>query len=216
MLRSRKPSSASRLTSGTISGTSGSMRNCEVLSITTQPAAAARGACTLETAAPGENRPRSKPSKSKSSSARTVSTSSSPKLTSLPAEPLEASATTSLTGNCRSARMFSISWPTAPVAPTTATSVAHVFDPAAKVCAQTLGIIRAASRANKAIRSDGMLFAAEAGPCRSCCGSADRRCRRRRGAPASPIETAAEATRLLSRALVLEVGDDLGPFLGRH
>ena len=88
MLRSRKPASASRLTSGTISGTSSSMRNCEVLSITTQPAAAARGACTLDTAAPGENRPRSKPSKSKSSSGRTVSTRSSPKLTSLPAEPL--------------------------------------------------------------------------------------------------------------------------------
>ena len=39
-----KPFSASRLTSGTTSGTSGSMRNCEVLSITTQPAAAALGA----------------------------------------------------------------------------------------------------------------------------------------------------------------------------
>ena len=88
MLRSRKPASASRLTSGTISGTSSSMRNCEVLSITTQPAAAARGACTLDTAAPGENRPRSQPSKSKSSSERTLSTWSSPKLTSLPAEPL--------------------------------------------------------------------------------------------------------------------------------
>ena len=73
MLRSRKRSSASGLTSGTTSGTCSSIRNCEVLSITTQPAAAARGAWTLEIAAPGENRPMSVPSKSKVSSACTLS-----------------------------------------------------------------------------------------------------------------------------------------------
>ena len=78
MLRSRKRSSASGLTSGTTSGTCSSMRNCEVLSITTQPAAAARGAWTLEIAAPGENSPMSVPSKSKLSRARTLSTRSSP------------------------------------------------------------------------------------------------------------------------------------------
>ena len=47
--------SARALTSGTTSGTSGSMRKCDVLSITTQPALAARGAWTAETFAPGEN-----------------------------------------------------------------------------------------------------------------------------------------------------------------
>ena len=88
MLRSRKRSSASGLTSGTTSGTCSSMRNCEVLSITTQPAAAARGAWILEIAAPGENSPRSVPSKSKVSSALTFSRRSSPNETSLPSEPL--------------------------------------------------------------------------------------------------------------------------------
>ena len=52
------------LTSGTTSGTSGSMRKQEVLSITTQPASAARGACTAETLAPGENSAMSVPRKS--------------------------------------------------------------------------------------------------------------------------------------------------------
>ncbi len=51
-------------TSGTTSGTPGSMRNCEVLSMTRQPAAAARGACTAEIAAPGENSARCVPAKS--------------------------------------------------------------------------------------------------------------------------------------------------------
>ena len=55
MPRLAKRFSACGFTSGTTSGTSGSMRNWLVLSITTQPAAAARGACTAETAAPGEN-----------------------------------------------------------------------------------------------------------------------------------------------------------------
>src|SRR3546814_10063797 len=36
---------------------SGSIRNCDVLSTTTQPALAARGAWTADTLAPGENRP---------------------------------------------------------------------------------------------------------------------------------------------------------------
>ena len=46
---------ASRLTSGTTSGTSGSMRKWEVLSITTAPALAARGECSAETLPPGED-----------------------------------------------------------------------------------------------------------------------------------------------------------------
>ena len=97
------------------------MRNWLVLSITTQPAAAARGACTAETAAPGENRPMSVPRKSNFSRFWTLSVRFSPKDTSCPAERPEASATTSLTGKSRSASVFRISRPTAPVAPTTAT-----------------------------------------------------------------------------------------------
>jgi hypothetical protein len=80
------------LTSLTTSGTSGSMRNCEVLSITTVPALAARGACTAETLAPGENRPISTPVKSNRSRSCTFSTWSSPKETSPPAERSEATA----------------------------------------------------------------------------------------------------------------------------
>ena len=74
------------------------MRNWLVLSMTMQPAAAARGACTAETAAPGLNRPMSQPVKSNLSRFCTVSTCLSPKLTCWPAERPEARAATSLTG----------------------------------------------------------------------------------------------------------------------
>ena len=113
--------SACGFTSGTTRGTSGSMRKWLVLSMTMQPAAAARGAWTAETAAPGLNRPRWQPAKSKLSVLRTVSTACSPKLTCWPAERGEASATTSLTGKARSDSVLMISRPTAPGAPTTAT-----------------------------------------------------------------------------------------------
>ncbi len=64
MLRLRKFFRASAFTSGTTSGISGSMRKKEVLSITTQPAAAARGAKVAETVLPGEKRAMSVPAKS--------------------------------------------------------------------------------------------------------------------------------------------------------
>ena len=48
----------------------------------------------------------------------------SPNETSVPIERVEASATTSYTGKRRSARISSISRPTLPVAPTTATLIA--------------------------------------------------------------------------------------------
>ena len=113
--------SASGFTSGTTSGTSGSMRNWLVLSITVQPAPAARGAWMAETAAPGLNNPRSQPWKSNASSDWTLSTSFSPNETSWPTERPDARAATRPTGNLRSARVLSSSRPTAPVAPTTAT-----------------------------------------------------------------------------------------------
>ena len=97
------------------------MRNWLVLSITTQPAAAARGAWMAETEAPGLNSPMSQPAKSNVSRFLTLSTCFSPNETSVPVERPEATAATSSTGNWRSASVFSISRPTAPVAPTTAT-----------------------------------------------------------------------------------------------
>ena len=121
MFRRPNFASACGFTSGTTSGTSGSMRKWLVLSITTHPAAAARGACTAETAAPGENSPIFQPRKSKVSRLRTVSTFFSPNDTSCPVDRPDASAATSSAGNFRSASVFSISRPTAPVAPTTAT-----------------------------------------------------------------------------------------------
>src|SRR5260221_4129305 len=88
---------------------------------TRPPALTARGACTADTLAPGENKAMSTPLKSNLSRSCTLRTSSSPNDTSPPAERSEATAQTSDTGNARSARMLSISWPTTPVAPTTAT-----------------------------------------------------------------------------------------------
>ena len=113
--------SACGFTSGTTSGTSCSMRNWLVLSITRHPAAAARGAWIADTAAPGLNRPISHPLKSKVSRLRTLSTRLSPKLISWFVDRAEASATMSSTGKARSFRVLMISRPTAPVAPTTAT-----------------------------------------------------------------------------------------------
>ena len=52
---------AAALTSGTTSGTSGSMRQAEVLSTTTAPAAASRGASSLDALAPVEQRAMSSP-----------------------------------------------------------------------------------------------------------------------------------------------------------
>jgi hypothetical protein len=121
MLRLEKRLRACGFTSGTTSGTSGSMRKWLVLSITTQPAAAARGAWTADTEAPGENRPMSVPRKSNFSRFWTLSVPFSPNDTSDPVERPDANATTSPTGKSRSARVLRISRPTAPVAPTTAT-----------------------------------------------------------------------------------------------
>ena len=120
MPRRMRPS-ASGFTSGTTSGTSGSMRNWLVLSITMHPASAARGAWMAETAAPGLNRPMSQPAKSNRSSACTLSTRLVPNETSWPTDLPEARAAMSDTGKSRSANVLRISRPTAPVAPATAT-----------------------------------------------------------------------------------------------
>src|ERR1700722_4624505 len=88
--------------------------------MTSAPAATIFGAHSLDTAEPADMSTMSVPLKSKYSSAFTFSVVS-PKETSVPMEFVDASATTSLAGNARSARTLSISRPTLPVAPTTAT-----------------------------------------------------------------------------------------------
>ena len=64
MPRLRKPATASALTSGTISGTSGSYRQADELSITTAPAAAIFGDHSFDTAPPADIRQISTPEKS--------------------------------------------------------------------------------------------------------------------------------------------------------
>ena len=120
MFRFSNRLTASAFTSGTINGTSGSILNCEVLSITTAPTFAALGANSAETCAPGEERTISVPLKLKFAKSCTSRIDSSPNDTCLPADRSEARATTSSAGNPLSARILSISRPTLPVAPTTA------------------------------------------------------------------------------------------------
>src|ERR1700730_12764210 len=87
--------------------------------MTTQPWPAIFGAHSFETVPPADIRQISVPLNSKFSSDLHFKILS-PKETSVPIERGEASATTSSAGNRRSARISSISRPTFPVAPTTA------------------------------------------------------------------------------------------------
>src|SRR5207248_11401257 len=66
-----KPETASAFTSGTINGTSGSIRQAEELSITTAPCAAIFGDHSFDTAAPADIRQMSTSEKSKFSRALT-------------------------------------------------------------------------------------------------------------------------------------------------
>jgi hypothetical protein len=95
------------------------MRKSEELSMTTQPALAALGAYSLVASEPIAKKAMSQPAKSKLARSWVASVRS-PKEHSVPRLRRLASAATSSTGNSRSARMFSISRPTLPVAPTTA------------------------------------------------------------------------------------------------
>src|SRR4029079_7010393 len=78
-----KPVTASAFTSGTIKGTSGSIRQNDELSITTAPAAANFGAHSFETAEPADIRQMSMALRSQCSSAFTFKVRS-PKDTSMP------------------------------------------------------------------------------------------------------------------------------------
>ena len=115
-----KPLAASAFTSGTTRGTSGSIRQADELSMTRQPTAPILGDHSFEMSPPADIRAMSTSRKSKWSSALHFRVRS-PNETSRPIDFVDASATTSLAGNLRSARMFNISCPTLPVAPTTAT-----------------------------------------------------------------------------------------------
>ena len=72
MIPLRASSIASGLTSDTISGTSGSMRNADELSMTVTPAAANRGASSRDDVAPAENRAMSRPDGSATAASSTV------------------------------------------------------------------------------------------------------------------------------------------------
>ena len=88
--------------------------------MTMAPLAPMRGDHSLETEPPADIRQKSTLEKSKVSRSLHLSVAS-PNETSTPIERREASAYTSFTGNWRSLRIDSISRPTLPVAPTTAT-----------------------------------------------------------------------------------------------
>ena len=117
--RSRR---SSGLTSATTSGTSGSMRNAAELSMTFAPGRRGRAAPTRARA--GRRRRRSRGRARRSSPSRSTSQATSPpangELAALrPRRRVRRAAPS--TGNARSSRIRSISWPTRPVAPTTPT-----------------------------------------------------------------------------------------------
>ena len=109
----------SGFTSGTTSGTSASIRNAPELSTTTAPREAAIGAHSAETSSGTSNIATSMPSNASGDNATTVS--SSPRhLSFFPALRAEAIKRISPHTSGRSDKMLSITVPTAPVAPTTA------------------------------------------------------------------------------------------------
>jgi hypothetical protein len=110
-------SSACGLTSLTTSGMSSSRRKRDELSTTTQPASTKRRAHSPDVVAPALNSARSKPWIVSSFNGCTVPAPSS----SRPAERSDANGTSSRAGKPRSRSLASMTVPTAPVAPTTAT-----------------------------------------------------------------------------------------------
>src|SRR5688572_18122423 len=104
--------------------------------MTTQPCAPILGDHSLEILPPADMRQISVSEKSKVSSALTLSVLS-PKDTSVPCDRRDASATTSLTGKPRSSSIVSISRPTLPVAPTTATLKLICVSPVPLSCSET-------------------------------------------------------------------------------
>src|SRR5205085_4641515 len=118
--------SAWPLISGITSGTSGSPRNADELSTQTVPAADAGGITSRETEAPAENSARSTPRKASTDSVPTA-TFSPRNRRGTPSERDDANGSSSSTGNDRSSSIATISRPTAPVAPTTATRMSSSY-----------------------------------------------------------------------------------------
>src|SRR3990172_167165 len=108
------------LTSGTTSGTSGSMRQAELSSMATAPAFTAYGISVLDTSVVAEKKVRSTP-RNDLVVASSTSTSHSPTVILRPTERGEASRRSPLMGKLRCTAIFRNSCPTSPVAPTTAT-----------------------------------------------------------------------------------------------
>ena len=104
-------SASSGLTSATTSGTSGSIRQADELSITTAPASTTRGAVAFEAFFPFENSARSRPAKSAVS---VSSTTTSPPAHGnvVPADRAEAKNRICSTGNPRSASSVRMTPPT--------------------------------------------------------------------------------------------------------
>ena len=114
------PATAWGLTSGTTSGTCGSMRQALELSTTTHPSLAASGANRSLVLPPAENSAMSMPLKQPSVSSWT-GTGSPLKRRVRPTERAEARKRIDFTGKSASSRQVIIWFPTAPVAPATAT-----------------------------------------------------------------------------------------------
>src|ERR1039458_6284710 len=108
------------LTSETTRGTSGSIRQAEVLSMTMAPAAATRGAISREAVAPVEHSAMSIPEQSAVAASSTATPPPAHGSTG-PADRLEPKRRMSSTGKERSAKTDSITVPTCPVAPKTPT-----------------------------------------------------------------------------------------------
>src|SRR5262245_5926446 len=102
------------------------MRNADELSTTTVPALTATGANFFDVPLPAENKPMSTPAKLPSVSSCTRR--SLPRnFIVLPAERADANSLSSLSGNLRCSRHCKSSPPTAPVAPTMATTGLTIF-----------------------------------------------------------------------------------------
>ena len=113
------------LSSGTINLWSWLMRQAEELSMTRVPAAANFGAHSREASDPAEKRAMSGAILT-ASSIDTIGYSCIPNEMLFPTDLLEATGINSVIGKLRSARTFSISRPTIPVAPTIATLMSQI------------------------------------------------------------------------------------------
>lgn len=119
---SRAEPIACALTSGTTSGTAGSMRNADELSITIGPPLAASAAACSSANEPETARKAKALSRTAATEKASMVTSPYGVASALPAERSEAKSRSRPTGNDRLWSTVHTSTPTAPVAPTTATS----------------------------------------------------------------------------------------------